>query len=471
VMRLRTAGVRGRHEPAAWDTSLRGAMVALTHDKSRALFKRIEKSIAGGESSYARLAFGEGFCMARGEGAYIIDVDGNRYIDWCISYGPLIMGHRHPKIVEAVTKQLAEGGSMYSFPHELDAEVGEKVVSAVPGLDLIRFAMSGTEATLAAMRLARAYTGKDKIIKFEGHYHGWTDEHFMSYGGDALKGPEEEPLPCLTKGCPQAIADTVVVAPWNRREWVTALVEKHKDELAGVLCEPQMCNNSILPVDPDWLVFLRDLTKQHGLVLIFDEVMTGFRLALGGAEEVYGVTPDVWTFSKALGAGFAVAAFGGGRDIMQLEAENEVMHGGTYTAMPVNLAASNVVLTEMHENRDAFFGHLHRIGRAVEDGLRDAAAANGVRAKVQGLGPLWQTIFLKDEAPDDPVIDNSRAFRAVVDEDRYVTFQRAMLQRGVYFHPGAYERWFSCAAHTDEHVDQTVAAAHEAMAEVKKQHG
>jgi len=445
--------------------------MALSHEQSKALFARIEKCIAGGESSYARLAYGEGFCMQAGEGPYIFDVDGNRYIDWCISYGPLIMGHRHPRILEAVTRQLAEGGSMYSFPHELDAEVGEKIVSAVPGVDLLRFAMSGTEATLAAMRLARAATGRQKILKFEGHYHGWTDEHFMSCYGEQIQGPEEEPVAGLTTGCPHIIAETVVVASWHRPELLEALVEKHKGEIAAVLCEPQMCNQSVVPVEPEWLVFLRELTKKHDILLIFDEVMTGFRLALGGAQEVYGVTPDISVFSKALGGGFAVAAFGGSHDVMQLEANNQVMHGGTYTAMPVNLAASSVVLTEMHAHRDEFFEHLHRIGRAVEEGLRAAAAANGVRVKVQGLGPLWQAVFLNDDAPDDPAIDNARSFAAVADEDRYFTFQRAMLDRGVYFHPGATERWFSCSAHQDEHVEQTVAAAHEAMAEVKQQHG
>jgi glutamate-1-semialdehyde 2,1-aminomutase len=435
------------------------------HTASDALFARIEQSIAGGESSYARLADGPGFCMARGEGSHIFDVDGNEYIDWCIGYGPLIMGHRHPKIVAAVVEQLQERGSMYTFPHELDAEVGEKIVKAAPSVDLIRFAMSGTEATLAAMRLARAYTGKDKIVKFEGHYHGWADEHFVSYSGaHANAGPEAAPEPTLTLGCPQAIGETLVIASWNRPEHFEALIARHKGELAAVLCEPQMCNSGILPVDPEWLRFLRHITAENGILLIFDEVMTGFRLALGGAQGYYDVLPDISCYSKAIGAGFPVAAFGGTREVMQLEASNEVMHGGTYTAMPINLAASNVVLGEMIDHEDTFFPRLHEVGNRMSAGLQRAADEHGVRARVLGLGPLWQVIFLRDDAPDDPVIDNSRTIRAVIDTARYTAFQTAMLDRGVYFHPGPFERWFSSIAHTDEDVERTLAAADEAMA-------
>jgi glutamate-1-semialdehyde 2,1-aminomutase len=447
--------------------------VALQLERSQALFARIRQSIAGGESSYARLAHGEVFCMKSGEGVYITDVDGNRYIDWCIGYGPLIMGHRHPRIVAAVTEQLARGGSMYTFPHELDAEVGEKVVAAVPGVDLIRFAMSGTEATLAAMRLARAYTGKPKVLKFEGMYHGWTDEHCIStYGGPgSIAGPEAEPDPVLEAGCPPVIGETVVIASWNRPELLEAIVRKHAGELAAIMCEPQICNCGIIPVDREWLEYLRRLTREHGILLIFDEVMTGFRLSFGGAQGYYDVLPDISTFSKALGGGFATAAFGGSAEVMRLEADNEVLHGGTYTAMPVNLAASNAVLAEMGEKGEAFFAHLHRIGRAMEQGLREVAAEAGVRAKVMGLGPLWQIVFLDDRAPDDPLIDNKRTWLAVADVERYETFQHAMMQRGIYFHPGAQERWFACSEHTDEHVAITLAAAAEAMAEVKRTHG
>ena len=439
------------------------------HVASDALFERIKHSIAGGESSYARLAEGPGFCMARGEGSHIFDVDGNEYIDWCIGYGPLIMGHRHPRVIAAVVEQLEKRGSMYTFPHELDAEVGEKMVRAVPGLELVRFAMSGTEATLAAMRLARAYTGKQKILKFEGHYHGWADEHFVSYHpDDETGGDEAEPKVLLTAGCPQAIADTLVIASWHRPEYVEAAIRKHKHELAAVLCEPQMCNCGIVPVEPEWLHWLRRITAENDILLIFDEVMTGFRLALGGAQGYYGVTPDISCFSKALGAGFSVAAFGGSREVMALEAANEVVHGGTYTAMPMNLAASNVVLGEMIEHEETFFPRLHEVGNRVVRGLQRAADENGVRAKVLGLGPLWQIIFLRDGAPDDPIIDNSRTMLAVVDTERFGIFQSEMLDRGIYFHPGAFERWFASSAHTDDDIETTIVAAHEAMAVVAK---
>ena len=443
-----------------------------SHNKSQALFERIKRTVAGGESSYARLAHGEPLCMARGEGARFWDVDGNEYIDWCLGYGPLILGHRPPKVVDAVVEQLRERGSMYTFPHVLDAEVGEKMVRAVPGLDQVRFANSGTEATLAAMRLARGYTGKTKILKFEGHYHGWTDQQWISLDFvPGSSGTERAPTPLLINGSPSVMAETVVIGAWHRPEYIGELIARHRHQLAAVICEPVMCNCGVIPTDPEWLLLLRQLTQEAGVLLIFDEVITGFRLSLGGAQGHFDVRPDISTFGKALGAGMPVAAFGGSAEVMALEAENVVYHGGTYTAMPMSLAASNVVLSEMIDHEGSFYGHLSDVGSRMMAGLQEAADRHGVRAVVQGYPQVWQIFFLLDDAPDDAVIDNLRSCVAYQDSDRYSVFQAALFERGVYVHPGSGERWFCSQAHGTAEVTETLAAVDEAMATVKRELG
>ena len=446
--------------------------MARSHAKSQALFDRIKKSVAGGESSYARLAHGAPICMARGEGARFWDVDGNEYLDYCLGYGPMIMGHRPPQLIEAVVEQITQRGIHYTFPHELDAEVGEKMRRAVPGLDLVRFANSGTEATVAAIRLARVFTGREKILKFEGQYHGWTDLHmanidYSPWTSGSERGPRTLPMP----GAPQCIAETLVIASWQRREFVERIIRDHAHELAAVLCEPIMCNCGVIPTDPEWLLWLRQITRELGILLIFDEIITGFRLGLGGAQKYFDVRADIVTYGKALGGGFPVAAFGGPAEVMALETSGEAYHGGTYSASPLVLSAANVVLHEMVEHEEEFFGQLWRRGTALQDGLREIAERHGVRVIVQGYGPMWTTYFLLDEAPDDAVIDNARTAIAASDAARYATFQTELMEHGVYIHPGWYERWFISTAHSDDDVELTLAAYDEAMAVVKKTHG
>jgi glutamate-1-semialdehyde 2,1-aminomutase len=446
--------------------------VARSHEQSRELFERIKKSVAGGESSYARLAHGDPICVARGEGSRFWDVDGNDYIDYCIGYGPLILGHRPKVVIDAVVEQLTERGSMYTFPHALDAEVGEKMQAAVPGLDLVRFANSGTEATLAAIRLARVYTAREKILKFEGQYHGWADGHFANIdGGLWNSGPERAPMTMPVGGTPRGVGDSMIIGSWHRREHVERLVRDHAHELAAVICEPVMCNCGVIPTDPEWLRWLREITRELGILLIFDEVITGFRLALGGARQYFDVEPDVFCYGKALGGGFPVAAFGGSAEVMACEISGEAYHGGTYTGSPLVLAAADAVLGEMSRDPQAFYGHLGRLGGRLQDGIRDIAARHDVRVLVQGYGPVWITYFLNDEADQDAVIDNLRTCAAVVDEARFSTFQAELMQRGVYVHPGWHERWFVSAAHTDADIDLTLTAYDEAMAVVKQRHG
>ena len=434
-------------------------------DKSRAMFDRIAHSIAGGESSYARLKKGLELCFERGEGSRFWDVDGNEYIDYSLGYGPLIFGHNPKKVTEAVVKAITERGSVATFPYDLDYQVGEQLVQMVPGVDLIRFANSGTEATMAAARLARAYTGRGKIVQMEGGYHGFADTHFWSSHPEVYaeqpKGYTEVPQPA-SSGIPGIYAEALLIAQYNDRENLEALFKEHSNDIAAVLVEPIQANTGIIPPEPGYLAFLREITQRYGALLIFDEVITGFRVAPGGAQELYGVSPDITTFAKALGAGFPIAAFGGSREVMGMEERNEVMHGGTYTANLIALAAANVVLTEMREHRDEIWGKLNNHGTQVALGLGDACREAGLPNIVQNVGPLWHIFFAKPGAPEMTKIRHYRDALAYSSVDVFDRFHTAMMERGVYFHPYHFERWFISTAHDERDVQQTLEAAADA---------
>lgn len=446
-----------------------GQTPALSHERSRELFERISHSIAGGESSYARLKKGLELCFERGDGPYFWDVDGNRYIDYSLGYGPLIFGHNPAAVNQAVVKAITERGSVATFPYDLDAKVGEQIVSMVPGVDLLRFANSGTEATMAAARLARAATGRTKIVQMEGGYHGWSDTHYWSSHPDVFAA---EPAPYTStakpgsSGIPAAYGDALLIAQYNDRDNLEQLFKEHGDDIAGVLVEPIQANSGVIPPDEGYLQFLRDITRRYGAMLIFDEVITGFRVAPGGAQELYGVTPDITTMAKALGGGFPIAAFGGTREVMELEARNEVMHGGTYTANLVALAAADAVLGEMESNRDAIWGQLNDLGQRLCQGIGDACREAGLRNVSQGVGPIWHIYFAKPDAPELSTIRNYRDALAYTSIDIFDRFHEAMLKRGVYFHPYHLERWFLSTAHGEAEVAATLEAAADAAEEV-----
>lgn len=436
-----------------------------TLDKSRAMFARITKSIAGGESSYARLKKGLELCFDRGQGSRFWDVDGHEYIDYSLGYGPLIFGHNPPEVTAAVVEAITTRGSVATFPYDLDYEVGEQLVQMVPGVDLVRFANSGTEATMAAARLARAYTGRNKIVQMEGGYHGFSDTHYWSSHPDVYSdnpapySPEPRPG---SRGIPPSYGEALLIAQYNDRENMEMLFDRYGDDIAAVLVEPIQANSGLIPPEPGYLEFLRDITRQHGALLIFDEVITGFRVAPGGAQELYGVTPDITTMAKALGGGFPIAAFGGSEEVMSLEARNEVMHGGTYTANLVALAAANVVLRTMRERREELWGRLNAFGERICQGIGDACREAGLRNIVQGVGPIWHIFFAKPGAPDLDRIRNYRDALAYSSVEIFDRFHEQMLRRGVYFHPYHLERWFLSTAHDERDVQETLEAAAEA---------
>ncbi|HZS94721.1 MAG TPA: aspartate aminotransferase family protein [Chloroflexota bacterium] len=429
-------------------------------DRSKQLFSEISRYVAGGESNYIRLKAGLEMCFDHGEGSRFWDVDGNCYIDYSLGYGPLIFGHKPAIVNHAVIDMVTKRGIQFTFPYDTEAEVARTIVESVPGVDLIRFTTTGTEAVSAALRLARAYTGRDKIVKFEGQYHGWTDTVYVSYHPDLEKaGPAESPRPVPgSRGTPQAAADLIVPLPWNDLDAVERALSEHEGEIAAVLTEPAMCNCGVIPPLPGYLEGLRKVTREHGVVLVFDEVKTGFRLGLGGATEHFGVTPDLVTWAKALGGGYPIAAFGGSRDIMGLEERNEVMHGGTYNAHSVGIAAADATLKEMKRN-PGMFEDIARKGERLRAGLEEAVGSAGHNVKAQGVGPLCQLYFT--DGADAPLTDY-RSVLAHVDEEKFSVFQGALQDRGVYIHPDAFECFYIATAHSDQDIEDTIDAAHDA---------
>ena len=442
----------------------------IEHDivRSQELFERIGRSIAGGESSYARLRAGIELCIDHTAGTRIWDVDGNEYIDYCLGYGPLIFGHSPKDIVQAVVEQISTKGFHFSFPHELDYKVGEAVQRLVPSVDLIRFTCSGTESTMAAMRLARAYTGKDKIIKFEGAYHGWSDLHFVSYHPalTMAAGRHNAPrgLPDST-GMPQAFVDQLIIQPFNDLEVIEKTIREHHFEIAAVLIEPALANCGVIPPMEGYLEGLRKITEQYGVLLIFDEVMTGFRIAPGGAQEYYNIKPDISAFAKVIGGGFPVACFGGTKEVMEIEAKNEVMHGGTYTASPLALAAADAVLKRIERDKDTMYPRLFELSERLRDGLVRVIRDAGFHCFGQGIGPLFQ-VFIGNSDIDR--LYNYRDTVGYVREDIFSAFHAEMQKRGIYCHPGQFERWFLSTEHTDQDIDDTIAAADESIRAVAK---
>jgi glutamate-1-semialdehyde 2,1-aminomutase len=433
--------------------------------RTQEIFEKCRQVVAGGESSYARLSNTRPIVMTHGEGAAFFDADGNRYIDWCLSYGPMIFGHRPKPIVDAIVKQITEGGMMYTFPHELDYEVGRKIVHAVPSVDLVRFANSGAEATQAAMRLARAYTGKDKILKWEGGYHGFLDCHALSYHPPLdVAGPERHPNTVrFGNGIPRVMEECVVTGTYNDLDGLEHIVREQRGELAAIICEPIMANAGIIPPEDGWLDGLRSICDENGVLLIFDEVITGFRVALGGAQQLYDVMPDITCWGKALGAGTpAAAAFGGRKEIMDLETRNEVFHGGTYNSNPMVLAGINATLDILINDTERVYGHLNKIADAMAQGMRKIFQEQGVPAQVQQVGPMWQVFFGQEK----PVTRYRQARRS--DMLFYHHFQMECQARGVYFHNFGLERWFSSTAHTQTEVDASLEVIEAATRIVKE---
>jgi glutamate-1-semialdehyde 2,1-aminomutase len=419
---------------------------------SEDLFARAQQVIPGGVNSPVR-AFrsvgGTPRFMAAGHGPRITDVDGRTYLDYVGSWGPLILGHAHPDVVAAASAAVGRGSS-FGAPTEAEVELAETIAAAVPGVEMVRCVSSGTEATMSAIRLARGATGRDRIVKFTGCYHGHSDALLAAAGsGVATFGLPDSPG--VTAG---AAADTVVVA-WNDRAAVERVFAESPEAVALVVCEPVPANMGVVPPADGFLELLRDLTRRHGALLLFDEVLTGFRVARGGVTELSGVTPDLVTLGKVVGGGFPLAAFGGAAGVMRLLApEGPVYQAGTLSGNPVAVAAGLAQLGLL--DGDAY-RHLGELADRLMTGLAKAFAGAGVAARVPHVASLFSVFFTDAEVRD---YDGARA----ADHATYARFFTGMLERGHYLPPSGYEAIFVSLAHTAADIDATVAAAHEVAA-------
>ncbi len=447
---------RTRGAPAARSSSTGATPYKFT--RSQELFDKANTLVAGGISSQIRR--GERpvpLFFTRAQGAHMWDADGNDYVDYVMGMGPNLFGHAPRFITEAVQEDM-ESGYVFTGQFEKELEVAEMVREAVPLKGLIRFASSGTEIDQLVLRLARGFTGRTKFVKFEGHYHGWTDSVHISVHPPLDKaGPESAPLP-VTESlgvAPGALQD-VIVAPWNNLPALERIFKSHGKDIACVLMEPVLGNTNFIMPKPGYTEGVQALCRKYGALLIFDEVITGFRVALGGAQEVLGVTPDLATYAKALAGGFPIAMLLGRAEIMKLVGDGSVYHGGSFNSNVMSISAAHASLTHIMADPARFYRDLNGRGQALMEGLRDAARRTESDLHVQGIGSFFATSFTTKQE-----ITDYRDHARNCDEEKHKRFVQAMLERGVRLATNG--RWHMSSSHTDGDVDKTVAAAYDAL--------
>ncbi len=429
--------------------------MARTLDQSRALHKRAEQLIPGGVNSPVRAFRSVGSeppFLVRGEGAHVWDADGNRYIDYVGSWGPLILGHADPDVVEAVIQAACKGTSFgASTPSE--ADLAELVIEAFPAIEKVRFVSSGTEATMSAIRLARAATGRKMIVKFEGCYHGHSDALLVKAGsGVATLG-----IPG-SAGVPEEFVEFTLALPYNNVPAVQAAFDKFKGQIACVIVEPVVGNMGCVPPTPGYLQALRIITERDGALLIFDEVMTGFRLAFGGASELYNVKPDLTTLGKIIGGGLPVGAYGGPAKLMDMIAPvGPVYQAGTLSGNPLAMAAGIATLCQLKSNREQFYRQLDEMSGKLVAGVLQAAAESGIAMTANRVGSMFTFFFTNRQVTD-------WESAATCDTAKFGRFHGAMMNAGVWLPPSQFEAAFLSTAHTNGDIDDTIAAAREALA-------
>ncbi|HEY2733005.1 MAG TPA: glutamate-1-semialdehyde 2,1-aminomutase [Polyangiales bacterium] len=411
---------------------------------SHELMERASRVLPGGVNSPVR-AFraveGEPVFIASAAGAYLTDVDGRRYVDYVGSWGPMIVGHAHPHVVRAVQDALTRGSS-YGAPTAGEVDLAERIREAYPSMDMLRMTSSGTEAVMGALRVARGFTGRDLVVKFEGAYHGGADYLLVKAGSGAATFGEPD-----SAGVPASIAATCLVLPWNDETALRDLFSKRGDEIAALICEPVVGNMGCVPPAPGFLELLRATTKQHGALLVFDEVMTGFRLAYGGAQARYNIAPDLTTLGKIIGGGLPVGAYGGRRDIMErVSPLGPVYQAGTLSGNPLAVAAGLATLELLRE--PGVYDRLERAASAIETMLRERAAADGVGLRVQRVGSMLTPFFHDGEV---------RSWNDAIqcDRKRFARFHRVLLEHGVYWPPSQFEAGFVSLAHDSAALDKT----------------
>ena len=436
-------------------------MSAERYARSRQLFENAQDLVAGGISSQLRRQERPvPLFFASARHGRMWDVDGNEYVDYVQGMGPNLFGHSPEFLTAAVAKAIRRG-LVYTGQFERELEVAELVQRAVPLKGPVRFAGSGTEILQLVIRLARGYTGRSKFIKFEGHYHGWADSVSYSFHPPlAAAGPDEAPVPVAdTSGMDPATGRNVVICPWNDRSALEQAFARNPGQIAGVVMEPYLFNTNFAPPLEGYLAWAKDLCAREGALLVFDEVITGFRVAAGGAQELTGVVPDLATYAKAIAGGFPIAMLVGRPDVMGLLADGTVNHGGSFNSNVASIEAAHACLSHILSGSEAFYGSLNRRGRSLIEGLRGAAAAAGQNLRVVGLGSVFSTSFTDREH-----IHNYRDHARHCDEAKYQGFRTAMLNRGVRIAPNG--RWHLASTHTDEDLEFTIETAAQVLREL-----
>jgi glutamate-1-semialdehyde 2,1-aminomutase len=441
-------------------------LTSKSRTRSAEYFARAQGSLVEGVNSPSRGAavFSPGpVVLERGRGSHVFDVDGNEYVDFMMSFGALIHGHAHPKIVEVVSRAIAEG-SHFAAATPAEAEAAERFRRMVPSAEVVRFANTGSEATMLALRLARAHTKRTKFLKFEGHYHGWYDPYCLNGHSHPVEqlGPRENPTKIPdSQGIPPSVFEDVVPAPWNDDAALERVMREHGRELAAVITEPIMANMGCIPPRDGYLAKMRELAHQCGALFILDEVVTGFRYAPGGCQQLYDLKPDLSTFGKALGAGFPIGAVAGPREILDRMrwSENMVLHYGTFNGhrLTMNVVAANLDLLSAEGTHRRLFA----IGDAAIAGLKDVFRRRGIKAIVQGFGPMFQVYFTERDA-----IRDYRDYCQYADTKKYSRFVHWLLERGIYMTPSNGLHWIISTTHTEQDVEALVAAADEACADL-----
>ena len=438
-------------------------------EKSRQLYQRTLGVLIEGSSSSSRgpVNYGEyPIFMQRGQGSRLYDVDGNEYIDWMMGFGALPLGHAHPEMVEAVC-QAASSGAHFATATEVELEVAELIQKMVPNAERVRFANTGTEAVMAAIRLARGYTGRPMILKFEGHYHGWYDDLLTSSNALPVTalGLRTDPIKMAdSSGLNRHALDDTIVVPWNDLPLLEQALNRHPGQIAAIVTEGVMANMGVIPPAEGYLTGLQNLAKKHGALFILDETVTGFRIAPGGCQEYYKLEPDIVTLGKALGCGLPVAAFVGRRDVMAALEWGGVLHYGTHNGSRIGMHAARANLRVLSRDNNAAFGHVWKIADLLHAGLQALFHRKGQAVIIQRVGPMFQLMFAEQTA-----IRDYRDFCQHVDRAAYRRFVHKLFEFGVYTTPSAALHSIVTLAHSEDDVSLTLAAVDQALDAVQQQ--
>lgn len=441
--------------------------MAYQTNRSQELFKQAQQTFAGGVGSGTRSP-GSGWSPSpiyvdRGEGSHLWDVDENEYIDYLVGGGPLILGHRPRPVIDAVCQTLQERGSLFSLAHDLEIEATRKVCELLPSIKKMRFDNSGTAAVQRAIRLARAFTGKTKVVRFEGHYHGWSDQiHWSNRPPLEAAGRRNAPRPIPnSNGIPEVLAETLIVLPWNDVDLLEKAINAHKHEIACVITEPILGNTGGIMPQPGYLQAMRQLTADNEIVLIFDEVLTGFRVALNCAQGMYSIVPDLTTLAKAMAGGFPAAAVGGSEEIMDLIPKGEVMYGGTYNSNPVVTSSTVATLNEL--SKPGVYEKMNTLGEKLANGLVELTHRAGFPVCWSGVGSMFQLWFCEqDELPQD-----YRAAVPVLKRSPFPALWQGLMERGVLVQPRQDNLFLLSTAHTETDIQKTLQAAEHTLGKMR----